>query len=181
MSSNLACKNRIEMENMFPHCWKDRTGICTASLPKRFLSRQLTWLRGRLEWSALSSVSLHLLYSSCMCCSHHHLFFQPTERLCWIEFCYYIKHWSKWSHHSLQVRETLLLFSSISKHSWSELSSFFVESQQGTPGTCSHCLPSYFIPPELPCILSKDLSLLAARMYYDADLLRGHGKRLFCG
>lgn len=166
---------------MFPHCWKDRTGICTASLLKRFLSRQLTWLRGRLGWSALSSVSLHLLYSSCMCCSHHHLFFQPTERLCWIEFCYYIKHWSKWSHHSLQVRETLLLFSSISKHSWSELSSFFVESQQGTPGTCSHCLPSYFIPPELPCILSKDLSLLAARMYYDADLLRGHGKRLFCG
>lgn len=123
-----------------------------------------------------------LVCSSCLCCSDHNLFFQPTERLCWIEFCYHIKHRSKWSHHSLQVRETQLLLSSFSKHSWNELSSFFVESQQSTLGRRSHCwLPSCFIPPELPHILNKDLSLLAACMYYDADLLGTIQKGYFGG
>lgn len=118
----------------------------------------------------------------CVCCNDHNLFFQPTERLCWIEFCHHIKHRSKWSHHSLQVRETQFFLSSFSKHSWNEPSSFLVEWQQSTPGRCSHCwLSSCFIPPELPRLLNKDLSLLAVCMYYEADLLRGHRKGLFCG
>lgn len=107
-----------------------------------------------------------LVCSSHLCCSDHNLFFQSAERLCWIEFCYHIKHRSKWSHHSLQVRETQLFLSSFSKHSWNELSLFFMESQQSTLGRC--CLLSFFTPH----LLNKDLSLLAACMYYDADLLR---------
>ena len=38
-----------------------------------------------------------------------------------------------------------------------------------------------FIPPELPDLLNKNLSLLAACMYYDADLLSGHRIGLFWG
>lgn len=115
----------------------------------------------------------YLVCSSHLCCTDQNLFFQSAERLCWIEFCYHIKHRSKRSHHSLQVRETQLLLSSFSKHSWNELSHLFMESQQSTPGRC--CLLSFF-PPH---VLSKDLSLLAACMYYDADLLRAIEKGYF--
>lgn len=114
-----------------------------------------------------------LVCSSHLCCSDHNLFFQSAERLCWIEFCYHIKHRSKWSHHSLQVRETQLFLSSFSKHSWNELSLFFMESQQSTLGRC--CLLSFFTPH----LLNKDLSLLAVCMYYDADLLRAIEKGFF--
>lgn len=63
--------------------------------------------------------------------------------------------------------------SSFSKHSWNELSCLFMESQQSTPGRC--CLLSFFTLH----VLSKDLSLLAACMYYDADLLRAIEKGCF--
>lgn len=63
--------------------------------------------------------------------------------------------------------------SSFSKHSWNELSCLFMESQQSTPGRC--CLLSFFTLH----VLSKNLSLLATCMYYDADLLRAIEKGYF--
>lgn len=170
-------KERVDLENRFPHGWEKRASDCTFLLPKFDCPGGF---QGQGE--GCGDVKLRMGRSRCprclvcsshLCCSDHNLFFQSAERLCWIEFCYHIKHRSKWSHHSLQVRETQLLLSTFSKLSWNELSGLFMESQQSTPGRW--CLLSFFTPH----LLSKDLSLLATCMCYDVDLLRAIEKGYF--
>lgn len=170
-------KERVDLENRFPHGWEKRASNCTFLLPKFDCPGGF---QGQGE--GCGDVKLRMGRSRCprclvcsshLCCSDHNLFFQSAERLCWIEFCYHIKHRSKWSHHSLQVRETQLLLSTFSKLSWNELSGLFMESQQSTPGRW--CLLSFFTPHLLRSFPAGNMHVLWC---WSAQ---GHRKGLFWG